>query len=179
MAQNDNQTRTQIYNQIWYEMVHAKFWEQYLSDYTLYKYDYRKWYNIITMLISVIGASTFPLWKLVDGKDWVPSIIFGAMAIAQILAVFQKNMVSDNSQLKEMIKLRCLYITYFNNLEKLYLTFNLLNENELIERYYQLREESIPIEKLKDSLNIRPYRKLKEKGEEKARQYLKTRYKAE
>lgn len=166
----------QIKTLIWYEMVHAKFWEQYLSDYALYKFDYRKWFNIITMIISVIGASSFPIWKLTENNEWVPSIIFGLMAVAQVLAVFQKNMVSSNEQIEGMIKLRCLYIEYFNKMEHLYIMKNQYNEEELIGMYYKLRSETIPIEKLKDSLNIRPYKRLIKKGETKAEEYLKPRY---
>lgn len=164
---------------LWYEMVHAKFWEQYLAEYTTYKLDYRKWYNIITMILSVVGAATFPLWKITpENSPYVPSIIFGLMAIAQILAVFQKNMAVDNEQLQGIIKLRSLYIIYFNSIEKLYIENeeDKYTEEELKEKYYQQRETTIPIEALKDSLNIHPKKSVMKKGEERVMAYLYVRF---
>lgn len=166
-------------NAVWYEMGHAKFWEQYLAEYTTYKLDYRKWYNIATMVLSVVGATTFPLWKLTpESETYVPGIIFGLMAIAQVLAVFQKNMVIDNDQLEGIIKLRGMYISYFNQLERLYIKVweDKLSQEEVEASYYRLREMTLPIESLKDSLNIHPLKKVVEKGEERARNYLKPRF---
>lgn len=164
---------------IWHEMAHAKFWEQYLAEYTTYKLDYRKWYNITTMILSVVGASTFPLWKITpENSSYVPSVIFGLMAITQVLAVFQKNMAVDNEQLQGIIKLRSLYIAYFNSIERLYIENeeDKYTEEELKEKYYQQRETTIPIESLKDSLNIHPKKSVMKKGEERAMAYLYSRF---
>lgn len=163
---------------IWYEMGHAKFWEQYLAEYTTYRLDYRKWYNIITMILSVVGAATFPLWKAMENNTYVPSIIFGIMAIAQLLAVFQKNMVVDSEQLQKTIQLRSMYISYFNRLERLFIENEegIHNGDELRNRYYELRETTISIEALKDSLNIHPKKNVLKKGEERAIEYLNRRF---
>jgi len=165
---------------LWYELVHAKFWEQYLAEYTTYKQDYRKIYNIITMIFSVIGASTFPLWKLCSSiEEYIPSIVFGIMAILQILAIFQKNLSSTNEELMNMIKLRGMYIHYFNKLECLYLkTFKEYDEGQLIEEYYTLRDSTDKIEALKDSLNIHPNKRSLKKGEQEARSYVEIRFNA-
>jgi len=165
---------------IWYEMGHAKFWEQYLAEYSTYKLDYRKWYNIATMILSVVGAASFPLWKLIpdDLAYYMSGIIFGLMAIAQILAIFQKNMAVDNDQLQGIIKLRGMYITYFNKMEQLYVNTSedRLTTDEAMTAYYQLREMTLPIESLKDSLNIHPKKSVLKKGEEKAQKYIECRF---
>lgn len=51
---------------VWYEMVHAAYWEQYLSQYISNKYDWRKWWNIIILLLSTIGVSSFGAWELTE-----------------------------------------------------------------------------------------------------------------
>lgn len=157
---------------------HAKFWEQYLAEYTTYRLDYRKWYNIITMILSVVGAATFPLWKAMGDSIYVTSIIFGIMAIAQLLAVFQKNTVVDSEQLQKTIQLRSMYISYFNSLERLFIENEegVHTDDELRDRYYALRETTIPIEALKDSLNIHPKKKVMKKGEERVIEYLNRRF---
>jgi len=165
---------------IWYEMGHAKFWEQYLAGYSTHKLDYRKWYNITTMILSVVGAASFPLWKLIPESRayYMPGIIFGLMAIAQILAIFQKNTVVDNDQLQDIIKLRGMYITYFNKMERLYVNTSedRLTTDEAMNTYYQLRETTLPIEALKDSLNIHPKKSVLKKGEKSAQKYIEPRF---
>lgn len=168
-----------IEKMIWYEMIHAKYWEQYLSDYSGYKIDIRKWINILTLVLSTIGASSWAAWKsLPEGCEWIPSVIFALMGLGQLVSILQKNVIADNNTLQSLYRLRTLYISYFNQLERLYIENNTFafNENELIEKYYKLRETVYPIEELKDSLNINQIEKLDKKIMARVTDYLNSRY---
>lgn len=171
--------RSLIENVIWYEMVHAKYWEQYLSDYTGFKITRRKWLNIIILMLSTIGASSWSAWKLLpEGTEWLPSLIFGIMGIVQVFNVFQKNITVENTTLESLYRLRSMYISYFNKLERLFIELetNKESENELIEKYYKIRETVYPIEELKDSLNITQIEMIDKNIERKVIDYLKNRF---
>lgn len=162
---------------LWNELVHAKYWEQYISQYIGYKKDWRKGFSIATIVLSVIGASSWKLWSLPAIGEWSTMIIFGLVAICQLLSSIQKEVVIDNDTFQSLIKLRALYIAYFNKLEHLFID----NENELAqdiveERYFSLRETVYPMEELKDSINIPELKNVKEKGEKEVIKYLHTRY---
>ena len=58
--------RDKIEELVWYELIHAKYWEQYISDYTGSKMDWRKFYNIIAISFAIIGGSTWGAWKALD-----------------------------------------------------------------------------------------------------------------
>ena len=163
---------------LWNELVHAKYWEQYISRYIGRKIDWRKWFNIATIILSVIGASSWKLWDLLNGYEWVTSMVFGLVALLQVLSAIQKEIVIDNDTLQSLVKLRALYIGYFNKLERLFLD----NENETFtkqeieESYFTLRETVYPMEELKDTINIPGIKEIKKKGEREVIKYLKSRY---
>lgn len=161
-------TISRIEQIVWYEMVHAAYWEQYVSQYISHKHDKRVIYNTIILILSTVGASSFSLWELVPkGKQWVPVVLFGIMAITQLVSVCKKNVVIDDDTLCKLRKLRVMYLGYLNKIERLYIDIkdkNLDNE-EIKDRYYSIRETVYPIEDLKDSLNIKKLKKPNEKGQ--------------
>jgi hypothetical protein len=171
--------RSFIENIIWYEMIHAKYWEQYLSDYTGLKITKRKWLNITILMLSTIGASSWSAWKLLpEGTEWLPSVIFGIMGVVQVFNVFQKNITVENTTLESLYRLRSMYISYFNKLERLFIESEAhkYSQNELIEKYYKIRETVYPIEELKDSLNITQIEMLDKNIEGKVMNYLNSRF---
>lgn len=163
---------------VWYEFVHAKYWEQFLSQYSGYKIDWRKWFNIGTIILSVVGASSWKLWELVSVYEWVTPMVFGLVALTQVFGALQKEMVIDNDTLSSIYRLRGLYISYANKLEKLYIEIldKNLTRDEIEQQYFAIRETVYPIEELKDSLNIKQLKKADEKSMEETSRYLKIRY---
>lgn len=163
---------------VWHELVHAKYWEQYISRYIGRKIDWRKWFSILTVALSVIGASSWKLWELLSGYEWVTPMIFGIVALMQVFSAIQKEIVIDNDTLQSLIKLRALYIAYFNKLERLFLDNdnNSLNKKEVEEAYFILRETVYPMEELKDTINIPELKSIKKDGEKEVTKYLKSRY---
>lgn len=95
---------------VWSELVHAAYWEQYLSQYVGYKYDWRKRYNIILLILSTVGAASFSAWKLIpNGEDLIPSILFALMAVTQLIAVCQKHVTIDDETARKLRELRIKY----------------------------------------------------------------------
>jgi len=147
-----------IERMVWYELVHSAYWEQYLSQYVSYKYDYRKFYSTIILVLSTIGASSFSAWKLIpDGEKWVPIVTFGIMAIVQLISICQKNVVMDDDTARKLRELRVLYLAYMHKIERLYLDIkdDNLDADTIKSRFFEIRETVYPIEELKDSLNIK------------------------
>ncbi|WP_106831139.1 hypothetical protein [Parabacteroides pacaensis] len=173
----DNE-RNRIKELLWYELVHAKYWEQYISRYISHKIDWRKRFNIATVILSIVGASTWKLWAVPGIGAWASTIIFCLVALLQILSAVQKDIVVDNSTLQSLIKLRTMYIAYFNKLERLFIDVENKNLSpvDIENQYFSLRETVYPIEELKDSLNIRELRDVKKGGEKEATKYLNSRY---
>ena len=169
--------RDKIEELVWHELLHAKYWEQYISDYTGSKIDWRKWYNIIAISLAIVGGSTWGAWKALD-VEWITPVMFGLMGVAQILSAIQKNVIIDNDTIQSLTKLRSSYISYFNKLERLFIKIEdkQLTKEQIEEEYFKLRETVYPIEELKDSLNINQLKKIDKKVENRVIAYLKTRY---
>ena len=147
---------------VWFELVHSAYWEQYLSQYVSYKYDCRKVYNTILLVLSTIGASSFSAWKLIpEGEKWVPTVTFGLMAIVQLVSICQKNVVMDDDTARKLRELRVLYLNYMHKVERLYLDIrdNNLDTDTIKSRFFESRDTVYPIEELKDSLNIKKLKK--------------------
>lgn len=102
--------RDTILDIIWDELVQAKSWEQYLSDYATYKLNWIKWFNLTTILLSVFGATINPL--LTEENTWITTLTFILAIILQILSNIQKEVVIDMYTLNKMILLRTKYNDY-------------------------------------------------------------------
>lgn len=163
---------------VWNELVHAKYWEQYLSEYMGNRIDWRKRINTITILLSVIGATSWKFWSIPGVGEWASVVILILIAGLQLISALQKEIVVDNDTLQSLAKLRTLYIGYFNKLERLFIhnEEKSISPQEVEKQYFSLRETVYPIEELKDSLNIPELKKVKEKGEREVWKYLEARY---
>lgn len=153
---------------VWYELVHSAYWEQYLSQYVSYKYDYRKVYGTILLVLSTMGASSFSAWKLIpQGEKWVPTITFGIMAIVQLISICQQNVVMDDDTARKLRELRVKYLGYMHKVERLYLDIRdkNLDLDTIKSQFFEIRETVYPIEELKDSLNIKKLEKPNRKGQ--------------
>lgn len=162
---------------VWDEFVQAKSWEQYISDYTGSRMDWRKIYSILAISIAIMGGTTWGLWKVVNA-EWVTPVMFGLLAIAQLLSAIQKNIVVSNEDLQSLSKLRCMYIKYTDQLERLYLQIDRkeLSIEQIEDHYFTIREVSPAIEELKDYLNIKTLKHLDKEVEYRVRHFLESRY---
>ena len=170
--------RDRIEHHIWSEMFHAKFWEQYISEYTGNRIDRRRYYNIAVISFAIIGSATWGIWRALNWELVTP-IIFAVIGITQVLSAIQKEMIVDSNKLQSMYELRSKYILYLNKLERLHLKSNKddISDEELESDYYSLRDTTPSIENLKDSLNFRDIKSVRKKASETASKYLNDRFK--
>lgn len=162
---------------VWDEFVQAKSWEQYISDYTGNRMDFRKYFNITAIALAIMGGSTWGVWKSINA-EWVTPVIFGVLGISQLLSAIQKDIIVTTEGLDSLIRLRSMYIQYSDKLERLYLLIDrqVIAVEEIENKYFDLRKEALPIEELKDSLNIDQLKKIDKKVEQRVSDYLKQRY---
>lgn len=156
-------------NIVWAELVHVKFWEQYLSQYSDYENKINRISNIILLSMSTIGAALPGLYKLVPESSVsimdINICVFAIMIIVQIISLVVKNIISDDSTITEVINLRVKYLDYLNDVEQLWIDIwsDSISGEEAEKRYYDLRKKDQPVEILKDSIGIKmrkgPYRR--------------------
>lgn len=168
-------------NLLWYELVHAKYWEQYLSQYCSRKLDYRKLLSLSIIVLSSIGASSWLGWDVL--KSHMPHIVGYGLIIVVILqlTVSILDMYATTPQeTQDIIFLRVKYLNYFNELEKLYQDYYnyTISDEEARSIFFSIRKEHISrIETIKENLNIKKLNKPNKKAYNNAIQYLETRYK--
>ena len=153
---------------IWFELVYAAYWEQYISGYISHKYDHSKTYACILLVLSTVGASSFKLWELVpQGTQWMPVALFSVMAIVQLLSVLQRNVTLGAETENKLRELREQYLSYFFTLQRLYLELvsGAISEEEARERFFVALKARLGIERLKDSLHIKKLRKPHARGQ--------------
>lgn len=168
---------TYIEKLVWDELIQAKSWEQYISEYTGHKIDWRKWVNIFSISLSVIGASTWGIWKAIN-IEWITPLLFILTGISQLVTAIQKDVIIDNKTITSLSDLRSMYIGYYNKLERLFLHVleKDLSQQEIKNQFFDLRETIYSIEELKDSLNIDKIKKVTRKVKEEMKIYLNGRW---
>jgi hypothetical protein len=168
---------TLMEKQVWYEFVHARSWEQYISEYYGRRMDWRKWFSVTTGSLAVVGSSTWSLWSLWE-SEWVTPAVLFTLGFAQLLTASQPHIIVDGETLESLAKLRRMYISYSNKLERLLLRIlsSDMDQEIVEEQYFSLRATIYPMEKLKDSLNIRELKTLKKRVVDRMRDILKGKY---
>jgi hypothetical protein len=168
---------TLMEKQVWDEFVQAKAWEQYTSEYSGHRMDWKKWFGVITGSLAVIGSSAWSFWSLLESV-WVTPVMLFVLGFTQLLTASQPYIIVDGETLESLAKLRRMYISYSNKLERLLLKIldSTMMQEEIEEQYFSLRETVYPIEKLKDSLNIPQLKRLKKRVEDRMRKILKDKY---
>lgn len=173
----NTESRDRIEFVVWDEFVQSKSWEQYISDYTGSRMDWRKYYNVAAICLAIIGGSTWGVWKSINA-EWVTPLIFGILGLSQLLSAVQKDVVINSEDLQSLMNLRVLYIKYTDKLERLYLHVNRgdISTIEIENQYFEIRKDAPAIEELKDSLNIKSLKKLDKQVYDRVRSFLESRY---
>ena len=162
-----------IETKIWYDLVHTKHGDEYLILYLARQRSYRKWFKIITIVFSASGIfSTFQ-------SAQIPTIIsFIVIGIIQLMTSIENFIIHSEDDLDNISKLRMLYYDKLNDLEKLW---HLLKTKKILiedatEQFFELRKSFKEAEELDNKINVRTYKKLKNKSNIITNNYLKTYY---
>ena len=156
---------------IWYDLVNAKYGDEYLIVYIQKQRNIRKWFKILTILFSASGIfSAFQSLKI----PTIISCIF--IGIVQLATLIEGWIIHSEKEIDELCALRLLYYNRTNRLEKLFHSvFNEeISSSEGASKFFKLRNQSKQIEELDNKVNVRKYKKSMKKADITTNQYFKT-----
>lgn len=162
-----------IRDKIWYDLVDTKYGDEYLVLYLSLQRVIRKWFKIITIVLSAGGVfSAFQSFQ-------IPTIIFCSITgLIQLLTSIENFIIHSEDDLDSLSNLRMKYYDRFIKLEILWhnLETKKITEEQASEIFFELRVLSSEIESLDNKLNVRRYKKLMMTAESKTNNYLNTYY---
>lgn len=155
-------------DKIWYEMTHVKFGETYLAIYLNRQKSTRKLFKVFTLVFSTSGVLG---WKVWAGFPIIACIL---ISIIQLLNLVENQIIINDSDIDKVSELRNKYITYFNDLEKLWVDYEAkrLNENEANDYFYKLRQIASTIEALDNKLHIQRIQSMCTLADKETRNYF-------
>src|SRR5258708_38969210 len=160
-----------IRSSIWYELVNVKYGDEYLVLYLGRQRQIRKWFKGVTILCSAGGIFS----ASISAK--IPTIIScGIIGLVQAAASIENFIIHSEKDLEELSKLRLLYYERTIKLERLWHEFECgkVDEDQASDNFFALKKSSVEIEKLDNKMNVRGYRKLKNKAEIVTKKYINT-----
>lgn len=170
---------------VWSELCHSTYWEQYLSQYCNHKQNINSKYSITIIICSSFGLTFSCVWKIA-GQDkkitmWVSVVVFILILASEIISICKKFVTIDTETERKIRELRIKYLDYLNLIEKLWIDIISTNiTGDIIEeRYFELRKKCLPIEDLKDSLNIKKLKNPNKRGMKEAHTRLSRKFGAE
>lgn len=155
-------------NKIWYDLIDAKYGEIYLAFYISKQKSLKKGIKITTLIFSGGGALGWTFWQ------YIPVVACLIISIIQLISLIENDIIRSDKEIEELCDLRNMYVTYFNQLDKLWFEINNnYNEEKTSKSFFSLRKnEFLKIEKLDNKLYIRELKSILEKTDLKARDYL-------
>lgn len=153
----------------WYEMVNIKYGESYLAQYIGLQHRLKKAFKVMTLILSISGIFG---WKYFENYSWIAFIL---IAIMQVLTLVENQLIRSDKEIEDISILKMKYTAYFNNLEKLWTEYDkkIKNENEVFERFYELRKSDWEsIEELDCKLDIKKYKWLLDKADNDTNYYI-------
>ncbi|MCD8416092.1 hypothetical protein G1J88_12015 [Tenacibaculum dicentrarchi] len=156
-------------NKIWYELTNMKYGEIYLSKYLGLQRTLKKWFKILTLIVSLSGILK---WKYFEGYVWIAFVL---IAVVQLLLLIENQIIRTDKEIEEISNLRMMYTRYFNKLEFLWDKYHSdqIKDKEAMDKYFELRQTIWErIEELDCKLNIKRYKKLMKHTEIETNHYL-------
>jgi hypothetical protein len=152
---------------VWHEFIDVRFADEYLCLYISRQKKIRKQFKLATLIFSAGGiSSAFANYK-------IPTIILlFLIALSQLATLLETHLFPSDKDIEELGKLRSLFYSRWNKLERLFIVYDTLSENEGINKFFEIRKEADESESLYEKLCVKNSRKLLIKAEEKNREYL-------
>lgn len=159
-----------IDNKIWYEFVHSKMGDEYLSLYLCRQRDVRKWFKIGTIVFSAGGVFGWAIWQPIA---WFAC---AGIAVVQVFTSVESFLIHTEDQLDELSKLRLLYYSRTNNLEELWhqLAKGEVTDDDAGKTFFELRRSAQAIEELDNKHNIKTIKRLRLEAQSRTTKYIKT-----
>jgi len=156
-------------DKIWYEMTHTKMGDHYLSLYLNRQRAIKKYYTIFVLVFSVGGVFSWAFWSS------IPTVIACAsMGLMQLIRLTENQFLLTDNDISKVGDLRSLFISYFNELEKLWVDSESgrITDEKVSEEFYLLRKMGAEIEASDNKLHIKDIKTLREKADIQTRNYL-------
>ena len=157
-----------IKNKIWYEFLNFKFGDDYLILYINRQRKIRNYFKIATIILSCSG-----IWSAYKELKYPSIIAFVIITIVQIFTSIESYLIHSEKDIDDLCELRNRYYSHWNELENLWHKSPNYNENELTDKFYELREQSKKIEELDNKLGIKKIKNLVNKADKSTRTYIK------
>lgn len=150
-------------------MLQIKYGEIYLSLYIDFQKDLKRYIKIATLIFSGSGVFGWAFW---EPLAWIACIV---IALIQLIGLIENHIVRSDAELDKISVLRSMYLRYLTKLEELWYDCenDTVKEKKIKESYFKLKNtDSVTIEKLDDKLNIKHWKKLKNKADIRTREYF-------
>ncbi len=150
-------------------MVDKKYGEIYLTKYLSLQLTLKKYFTIMTLLVSVSGILS---WKFSEDYAWIAFVL---IAIMQLVILIENQIIRSDKEIEEISNLRMMYTKYFNKLEQLYTEFhyNRITKENAIDKYFELRKTDWEkIEELDCKLDIKKFNYFMNESENESNQYI-------
>ena len=158
-----------IRTDIWYDFVNAKYLDEYICRYISMQMNIRKWFKIITLLLSGGG-----IWTAFESLKYYTVVALVIIAIVQLASLIESEIIHTEKQVEELRRLRILYYERMNKLERLFKAIDngRIAEEQAEDEFFKLRDEAKAIEDLDVKLNIKAYRRLQNKANDEVHKYV-------
>lgn len=157
-----------IKDNVWTDFVHHKFGDEYLIRFISLQKEFRRWFKIITLLLSGGG-----IWAAFDDLKQYTIVCCAIIGAIQIISLMEGLIIRSEKDIEEIGNLRIMYYKHWNRIEKLYHCLDTINAEDCKERFFKLRQKAKEIEELDNKINVKKYRFLLEKAEIATNKYLK------
>lgn len=150
-------------------MTDVKYGEIYLSKYLYRQRNLKKFFNVLTLLVSVSGIFS---WKYFEDYVWIVFLFIAAM---QLFTLVENEIIRSNKEVEDLVSFKMDYTKYFNQLEKLWTQYHYqqISETTAINHYFKLKTKyGEKIEAIDSQINIRRYKRMMKKTDEEMKHYF-------
>jgi len=143
--------------------------DNYLSLYLHRQHMIKKYYAIFVLVFSAGGVFSWPLWSS------LPAVIAcGLIGFMQLIKLTENQLIPSDNTISKVCDLRGMFISYFNELEKLWSDSKAgrITEEQVSEEFYRLRKAGAEIEAADNRLHIKDILSLRDKADIQTRNYL-------
>lgn len=130
---------------LWHEMYNAKKNDEYIVVYIALLKTSKKFFELSILLLTSTG---FIVWLSSKNTSIFIGLSTGLAAFLKILELIQDKIVASDEYIKDVIDLRFKWMTYYDNISKIWLNLEheRINNDEASRQFEKLRSKKRDIE---------------------------------
>lgn len=147
-------------NRLWYEMVQAKYNNQYTCLLIAYQREILNWFNIAVALFSSAGVMGWKFW------DKIPIVACGIIAAISLAKLIQPHLIPSDKQIEKLDKIADFYFGFHLKIERIWFDFenNVIDESQMLTLLHELKETERNINQLVNEVHKKENKKLSKKA---------------